>query len=312
VTDVTRVLVTVLPPDRAPGAVPTGPVGRCLARRLLAGGARVRVLAPAAERDGWPPDVELVEGTVTDPAASAAAFAGVDGLCLAGLVGMVPERLRELTNLALAGGVRRAVVLASHGSEFESEYSPETWQWLAFERALHSRGVEWTYVRPGGVFGSMLVGGYPITGSGWAERIRRGEPVDEFLPDVVYPFIDEDDLGAIIAAVLLGGGHDERVLDVCGTLSPAAERARLIGAAIGRPVRLHELTSPEAARRAWVGAGWPPVTVEVTLYAMSAFAAGADTVFPVIRRQIELARSLLGRDTRSFADWLSDNVTAFR
>jgi hypothetical protein len=76
--------------------------------------------------------------------------------------------------------------------------------------------------------------------------------------------------------------------------------------------RLQELTTAEAARRAWVGDGWPEVTVDVTLYAMSTFAANAHTAVPVIERQIDLARSLLGRGPRSFADWLSSHVDAFR
>ena len=304
-------LVTVLPPSRAPGAVPTGPVGRHLARLLLSGGARVRVLAPPAEHAGWPAGVELIDGTVTSPAASPAAFRAVDCLCLAGLVSMVPEKLRDLANLALAGGLKRAVVLASHGSDFEDEYSPETWQWLAFEQALRKHGAEWTYVRPAGLFAGLLAGGYPITSSSWASRIRRGEALREFLPDVPTPFIDEEDVAVIIAAILRSGGHNERVLDVSGTLSSAAERARLIGAATGKPVRLEELTSPEAARQAWAGDGWPDVTIEVTLYAMTAFSAKARANIPIIEQQIDRARKLLGRRPHSFGDWLASNRAAF-
>lgn len=281
---------------------------RHLARFLLAEGARVRVLAPASELAGWPAGVELVEGSVTDPAASPAAFQGLDCLMLAGLAGVVPEKLRELTNLALAGGVRRAVVLASHGSDFEDEYSDETWQWLAFEQALHRGGVEWTYLRPVALFANALAGGYPITSSSWVQRLQRGEAIHEFLPDVKYPFIDEYDVAAITAAILLHGGQDGRVLDVCGELSSAAERAQAIGAVTGRPVELHELTSPQTARRTWAEEGWPQVTIDVTIYAMEAFGTNADTIVPVIEQQIDLARTLLGRAPRSFADWLNDNL----
>jgi uncharacterized protein YbjT (DUF2867 family) len=307
----TTVLLTVLPPSRAPGHVPTGPVGRHLARRLLSEGIRVRVLAPAAEHTGWPDGVELIDGAVTQPAASPSAFRDLDCLCLAGLVAMVPEGLRDLANLALAGGLRRVVVLASHGSDFEDEYSPETWQWLAFEQALRKHGAEWTYLRPVGLFASMLAGGYPITSSSWASQIRRGQELREFMPQAAYPFIDEDDVAAILAAILLHGGHNEKVLDVAGTLSSAAERARGISAAAGSPVRLRELTSPEQARQAWAADGWPDITIDVTLYAMNAFSANAGTTIPVIEQQISRARSLLGRRPNSFADWLAGNVTAF-
>lgn len=294
-----------------PGAVPTAPVGRPLARRLLSEGVHVRVLAPASEHTGWPDGVELIDGSVTRPADSPAAFRDLDLLYLAGLVAMVPEELRRLTNLALAGGVKRAVVLASHGSDFETEYSPETWQWLAFERALRKHDAEWTYVRPAGLFAGMIAGGYPITSFSWADRIHGGRPLPEYLPEVAYPFIDEDDVAAIIATVLTGGGHDEEVLDITGTLSSAAERARAISAARGVPVPLRELASPEDARREWAADGWPDSTIEVSLYAMGAFATNARTTVPVIERQIALTGSLLGRRPHTFADWLDRNLSAF-
>lgn len=271
----------------------------------------MRVLAPAPELAGWPAGVRLVEGAVADPAASAIAFKNLDYLYLSGLVSMVPEALRELTNLALAGGARRAVILTSHGSDFEREYSPETWQWLAFEQALRKHGAEWTYIRPTGLFANALVGGYPITGSSWASKVHRGAAIHEFMPDVPYPFIDEDDVAGIVADILLRGGYNEKVLDVSGTLSSAAERASLIGVATGKPVHLAELPTPEAARAAWTADGWPEVTIDVTLYAMNAFSADARTTIPVLHQQADLARSLLGRRPRSFADWLPDNIAAF-
>ena len=119
-------LLTVMPPSRAPGAVPTAPVGRHVATRLLELGHKVRVLAPQSEAEGWPNNVEIVAGLVTDPSATPQPFQDIDAVCVAGLVGMVPPNLRDLANLIVKGGVRRVVILASHGSDFETEYSPET------------------------------------------------------------------------------------------------------------------------------------------------------------------------------------------
>lgn len=115
-----------------------------------------RLLGAGEQR---PVGTELADGSVTDPAASRTAFEDVERLFLAGLVVMVPGQLRDIANLALAGGLRRAVVLASHGSDFEDETSPETWQWLAFEQALRKHGAEWTRLRPAGLFAGLLVGG---------------------------------------------------------------------------------------------------------------------------------------------------------
>lgn len=303
-------LVTVLPPSQAPGAVPAGPVGRHLARRLLARGGRARVLAPGPELAGWPAGTELIEGSVTDPAVNPDAFRGIDHLCVTGLVALVPERLRDLANLAIRGGVSRVAILASHGSDFEDEYSPETWQWLAFEQALAKNGAAWTYVRPTALFASAVAGGYPPTGCQWASLIRRGEPVREYLPDVAYPFTHEDDVAAVLAGVLLAGGRDGQVLDISGDMISAAGRLRLIGERLGREVRLTELPTAEAARDRWRGQGWPDVTIDVTLYAMQAFAESPAAV-AAIRRQEELAAVLLGRPPLTFADWLTGNLSAF-
>jgi nucleoside-diphosphate-sugar epimerase len=58
----------------------TGFLGSSLAGRLLAGGARVRVLARSAERAAWLAGrgAEVITGDITDPAAVRAAVAGAD------------------------------------------------------------------------------------------------------------------------------------------------------------------------------------------------------------------------------------------
>lgn len=114
-----RVLITATPPSRLPGAVPTAPVGRTLARRLVGAGRHVCALVPSEEAGGWPAGTEIIDGTVTEPSAAEAAFAGVTGAFIAGLVGFEFTRMRELTNMLLSGPLSRVVVLSSHGSEFE-------------------------------------------------------------------------------------------------------------------------------------------------------------------------------------------------
>lgn len=289
----TRTLITASAPSRQPGAVPTAPVGRLLAQALA--GTPVRVLVPRSEAEGWPSGTDVVVGDVTDPDATPDAFADVDRVFLAGLAGIVPRRLRELTNRLVAGSVAKVVVLASHGSDFESEHSAETWEWLAFERALQRCGANWVYLRPGGLFANAAVGGYPITGADWLATTRAGEPVREFRPDVAYPFIDEADLATIAARLLTDDSSG--TVDVVGALTSAHARAALAG------VRLAPLSTVEQARTHWRHLGWPDVTIEVTLYAMQALEGAG----PALRAQIATARALLGREPRGFADWLNDH-----
>lgn len=307
-----RTLITALPPSRLPGAVPTAPVGRLVARSLLDAGHLVRALVPAAETEGWPSEVEVIEGSVTDPDATAEAFDDVDRVLLAGLVAFVPERLRELTNLLVSGPLKRVVVLSSHGSDFETAHSPETWQWLAFEWAMKLHGASWIHLRPVGLFGNALYGGYPITGAGWLDTLTRGEPVREFLPDVAYPFMDEADLAEIAARLLLdettGEGRGRRQLDVAGYLSSAGERFARLNETAGGHHRLRPLVDEQEARTYWSDNGWPDTTIDVTLYAMRAFRHAP--VREAIRRQVTAAERLLGRPPRTFDDWLKDHAAA--
>jgi putative NAD(P)-binding protein len=162
-------LITALPPRTAPGAVPTGPIGRRLAQRLRATGEAVRVLAPRPETSGWPDGAQVIDGDITRPQRSSAAFDGVDQLLLAGAA---PDTVTDVVDRAVAGGVRRIVVLSSHGPEFEVTLPPQQWYWLAIERAVEASSARWTHLRPSAVNASMLPEGCPYPGASWAELIR--------------------------------------------------------------------------------------------------------------------------------------------
>ncbi len=135
-------LITSVPPRKAPGAVPVGPVGRCLARGLLDRGESVRALCPRSEAPGWPPGVEIIEGSVLRPAEAPSAFVGIDRLFLAGATREVrterPYSVSEVVSRAVEGGARAIVVLSSHGPVFEMALPPEQWHWLAVERAVEA------------------------------------------------------------------------------------------------------------------------------------------------------------------------------
>lgn len=305
------VLITAAPPSRLPGAVPTAPVGRLLAQLLLDAGQRVRALVPASERQGWATGVDVIEGCVTDPEATPAAFDDIERVFLAGLVSIVPERLRQLTNLLVTGPLSQVVVLSSHGSDFETAYSAETWEWLAFERAMEIHGASLIHLRPAGLFAGAIHGGYPISGADWLTTLAHGEPVREFLADVAYPFMDEADLAAIAARLLL----DDTIadvpasgkLDVVGCLSSARNRFACLNEVMGRRHRLVPLANEQEARYYWRSRGWPDITIGVTLYAMQAFQQASEATRQAVDSQISTAAKLLGRAPRTFTDWIRDH-----
>lgn len=293
------ILLTAMVASRKPGAVPTAPLARGLAEHLRGRGERVRVLVPESEAHGWPDDVSVHVGPVTDPTAFAAAASGAERVFLAGLVGESLSPLRALANALVTGGTRRVVLLGSHGSDFEDEISEETWQWSAFERSLDAHGIGWVRLRPTAVMAHAIVGGYPIPGSAAVDAVRvRGE-VHEYLPDAPYAFIHEDDLAEIAATLLLDDVHRGTV-DVSGTTVSARERLAELNSALGTEARIVELSAEQAADT-WRQEGWPEDTIDVMLYALPAFAAQPRN--PALLEQEGAARTLLGRAPRTFRQW---------
>ncbi|WP_184074886.1 NAD(P)H-binding protein [Nocardiopsis mwathae] len=294
-------LLTVAPERDTTGAVPTVPVGRCMAERLCRAGEGVRVLAPPSEQEGWPPGADVVVGDVTRPERTPEAFVGIDRMFLAGAV---PETAHSLVSLARRGGVRRIAVLSSHGPEFEIQWEPESWYWLAIEVVVERSGAEWTHIRPSPLMVQTLSRGFPRPGHSWVERIRDDEVIYDSHTAARVPFIDEDDLAAVAVAVLSGDGYAGRTMHVYGDPISSAEQLESIGAALGRPVRFEEL-SPEQARVRFRAEGMPEEDIDHTLSIGEEFLAEPMAPNPTVEQ-------VLGRRPRSFAQWLADNAGAFR
>ncbi|HEX8487919.1 MAG TPA: NAD(P)H-binding protein [Propionibacteriaceae bacterium] len=302
-------LLTVVAPRRREGSSPTGIVGRSLARQLIAAGDRVRVLAEPEMCHDWPSSVEVVRGSVASPAGSAPAWLGVETLFLAGAD---PETVPEVLAFAVASQLQRIVLLSSHGPEYEEAYPPDTWYWLAIERAVQQSGIPTTVVRPSAVMGSMIEGTYPATGSDWPESIRTEGVVREpFAREGHYPFIHEEDLAAVAAAALRSDAYVGQVLEAVGPPLSTRSRVDSIAAAIGRTIDLLEVT-PELARTSWRERGWPDGAIEVTLYALEEYGARRAELARWTLDQRPTVSDIIGRRPRSYNDWAKEHCHLFR
>ncbi|MEU8779319.1 NAD(P)H-binding protein [Streptomyces sp. NPDC048606] len=302
-------LLTAVEARKGAGSSPTGVVGRRLARQLLAAGDRVRVLAEPGQMGHWPAGVELVEGSVTRPAERVGVFAGTDTVFLAGAV---PDTVREALELAREAGARRVVTLSSHGPEHEEAYPPETWFWLAVERAVEASGMEWTHIRPSAVMGAVLEGTYPATGSDWPDTVRGESTVREaFVEDGYYPFVHEEDLAAVAATALRTADHVGAVLEAVGPPLATRDRVESIGRAIGRTVATVDL-APEAGRDAWRERGWPDDGIDVTLFALREYALRLDELRQWTLDQRPTLADLTGRPARTFDEWAEEHAHLFR
>ncbi|MGK5440448.1 SDR family oxidoreductase [Micromonospora sp. URMC 105] len=302
-------LLTAVDARKDAGSSPTGVVGRKLARQLLDAGDRVRVLAEPGQIHGWPDGVDVVEGSITRPAQHPEVFVGVDGLFLAGAV---PTTVPDVLRAVQYAGVPRIVVLSSHGPEYERAYPPETWFWLAVERAVERSGVEWTHIRPSAVMGAMVEGTYPATGSDWQGTVRDERTVREaFLNDGYYPFIHEDDLASVAAAALRTDDHVGSVVEAVGM--PISTRARVdsIARAIGAEVAAIEIT-PDASRDIWRRRGWPDSGIDVTLYGLQEYGARLAELTRWTLDQRPAVHEIIGRPLRGFDEWAVEHAHLFR
>ena len=302
-------LLTVVAASKREGSSPTGVVGRSLARQLLAAGDRVRVLAEPDQCQDWPASVEVVEGSVDSPPGRAGVWAGVQTLFLAGAH---PATVPEVLRIAREARIRRIVLLSSHGPEYEAAYPPQTWFWLAIEKAVQHSGIPATIIRPSAVMGSMLEGTYPATGSGWPEMIMTAGVIQEpFAINGHYPFIHENDLAAVAATALRDGVGEGRVLEAVGP--PVSTRARVasIEEALGKAIHLRELTA-EQARARWRQHGWPDGAIDVTLYALEEYGDRLEELTQWTRDQRPTVAELIGRVPLTYADWAKENVRVFR
>ncbi|MFB6821311.1 SDR family oxidoreductase [Streptomyces virginiae] len=303
------VLLTVVGPRKDEGNSPTGIVGRCLARQLLAMGRQVRVLAEPGRCDGWPDAVDVVEGSVTRPLECARAFDGVEAVFLAGAR---PSTVRDALVLARKGGTEKIVVLSSHGPEHEAANPPETWFWLAIEKAVERSGMAWTHIRPSAVMGAVIEGTYPATGSHWPATVRAEGVVREaHLGEGHYPFIHEEDLAAVAAVALTCDDHTGTIMEAVGPPLSTRARIRSIGAALGRDIDTVDL-APDDCRALWRGLGWPEGAIDVTLFALEVYGARYAELLRWTLDRRPSVREVIGRPLRTYDEWVREHIDTFR
>ncbi|MEV5103769.1 NAD(P)H-binding protein [Streptomyces massasporeus] len=310
VSDTTGVhLLTVVGPRKGEGSSPTDIIGRHLARQLLGTGRTVRVLAEPDQCRGWPEGMEVVTGSITRPMDCACVFDGVQAVFLAGAH---PSTVQEVLILARNAGVERVVLLSSHGPEYEEAYPPDTWFWLAIEKAVEGSGIPWTHIRPSALMGAVIEGTYPATGSDWPDSVRAHGVVREALLSTGhYPFIHEEDLAAVAAAALTC--HDLAGMIIEAVAPPLSTRSRIrtIATALKRDIDTVELT-PDESREAWRRLGWPDGAIDVTLYALEEYGARFAELAQWTHDQRPSVQDIIGRPLRTYDDWVREHIDRFR
>ncbi|MDH6214207.1 SDR family oxidoreductase [Streptomyces pseudovenezuelae] len=272
----------------------TGNIGRPLTLALAEAGRQVTAVSrhTAAVPDG----VRHLVADLAEPAGLEPALAGAKALflLLSGDLHAAGASPADIIGAADAAGVRRVVLLSTQGVATRP-FGETRIAMRALEDVLRESGLEWAVLRPGGFASNALW---------WAESIRERGIVAAPFGDIGVPIIDPADIAEVAAACLLDGQHTGSVYELTGpeVITPRGQ-AEAIAAALGSPVRFHDLTRDEA--KAAMSQSMPAELAEDTLTILGSPSPAELRISPDVER-------VLGRAPRPFADWAARNIAAFR
>jgi uncharacterized protein YbjT (DUF2867 family) len=138
----------------------------------------------------------------------------------------------------------------------------------------------------------------------WRDQLREGDVVREPFADVPVAVLDPHDIAEVAATALRADGHEGRTYVLSGpeALVPA-DRVRILGAALGRVLRLEPQSNDDASAQ---------MTSQMPVEYVDAFfdfyvdgSLDESQVQPAVRE-------ILGRDPRTFEQWAAAHADAFR
>jgi uncharacterized protein YbjT (DUF2867 family) len=274
----------------------TGNVGRQVVSQLAVAGAQVRAMTRNLEAAGLPPQVEVMPGDLTIPETLDACLNGIEAVFL---VWVAPLVTLSAVLERIAKHAQRIVYLSAPlktPHPFFQQPNPFREITAQIERLIETTGLEWTFLRPG-VFAANAL-------HWWAPQIRVGDVVR--WPYVSAPTapIHERDIAAVAVHALCEHGHAgaEYVLTGPQSLSQA-EQVSTIGLAIGRSLRVEEI-SADQARHEWL----TTMPASVMNMLLDAWAAAIGHPAFVTSTVAEIA----GAPARTFLEWARDHAAEFQ
>lgn len=271
----------------------TGKTGRAVVEALVARGVKVRSASrkPGAASDA----VEPVRFDWADRETWRPALRGVEGLYIVGPYAEPDAKILVRELLAIAGDVRRVVLLSVLGADL----LPSAASMARWEQDVRESGKEWTILRPNWFMQNFGEGGFtaPLRDRGVLEL-----PAAE----AALSFVDTRDIAEVAATALTEDGHHGQVYDITGPQAfTHAEAMALLGNAAGRELRYAAITPEQLVTRLRAaGAGERTVASQLGLFEV--MRNGVNTpVSDVVKR-------VTGRAPRSLADYAAEHAAAWQ
>lgn len=265
----------------------TGSVGRRAVDALLDEGHEVRASSRNPDKARLPAGAEVMAGDLGRLETLPALFSGIERMYLISINGDgVLDRPDEVVEIAREAGVRRIVVLSSSGRPYHT-----------VEGAVRGSGLEYTFVRPG-EFATTKI-------DVWGPSIRAEGVVRSAYLDVPAVPIHEADIADVVVRALVDDGHAGQTYEITAPEQiTQREQIEAIGAALGRQLRIEELT-PAEARANMLREGWPEIIADHIL----GYFVEWEKEPPAVSGDFV---KVTGESGRTFAQWAADHVEDFR
>jgi len=243
-----------------------------------------------------PADVELMRGDFSVPDTLDACLSGVDSVFLvwAAPLAVAPPALERIA----AHAAQIVLLTSQHRTPHPFFQQPNALRAVhaGLEHLIEASGLRWTFLQPGPFALNCR--------NWWAPQLRDGDVVRWFSADAATAPVHEGDIAAVAVRALSDAGHDGRAYVLTGPASlTQREQVQIIGDAVGRPLRLEEL-SRESARELMLTMRFPPPIADMLL---DAYAAGVGRPAPVTSTVLDVT----GAPARSFRDWARDHAADF-
>jgi len=275
----------------------TGRVGSETITHLLGAGRPVRALTRRPDTAALPPEVEVFGGDLEVPESLDAALDGVDSVFLVWTG--APTTVSDVIQRLASRGSRVVFLSAPHQTPHPFFQQPNPARVMAerMEQLIEASGVEWTYVRSGMFAGNAR--------HFWGPQIRTADVVRWPYLDASTAPTDERDVAAVAVRTLCEPGHAGKEYVVTGPQSlTQAEQILTIGRAIGRSLRVEEISANDAQSELLPAFG-SPVVVQMLLDAWAA--AVGQKAFVT-----STSADLTGTPARTFLQWATDHAQEFR
>ena len=275
----------------------TGNVGRHVVSQLAATGARFRAMTRNPDSLRLPREVDVVRGDLTVPETLDRCLQDIDTVFL---VWVAPPSAVVDALERIAKHARRIVFLTAPlktPHPFFQQPNPSRDAAERIERLIETSGLEWTFLRAGMFAGNAR--------HFWGPQIRAGDVVRWPYLDAPTAPTDERDLAAVAVCTLCEDGHAGAEYVVTGPQSlTQAEQVQIIGRAIGRSLRVEQM-SPDEARSELLPVLGSPTFVNMLLNAWRAAIGQPAFVTSTFAELTEAP-------PRTFLEWATDHAAEFR